>query len=263
MANTLVNQQVIIDEVNAKLLTEPKTNLFAEVKFVEGTPGSYKVKVKQRLAPAQKLAPGVRPEKQEYKQTSVDVPLEEHVTYAQYDSTELVQYGDGLDDEIQEAISDSLARGMDKERIDTVYANASTVQVETLAVNRQAIVAAKGLLGEFANEGRTMLWAHPTDANNMENDPDFKIVDNAGGTVGFASRIYGVDIIADNGVALGKPFLVKENAVSTYIRKDGTIESDKDIVGRVMDVVGTKHFGQIVKHADKFAVIELGVTPVA
>lgn len=263
MANVLVNQQVIIDEVNAKLLTEPKTNLFAETTFVEGTPGDYNVTINKALAPAQKLQPGELPTKQDYVQESVDVPLDEFVAHVGYTSKQLIQHGDTLDDKIKDAVSSSISDGIDVDRIAMVYTLGSSVSTTATAVNRAAIISAKGLLGEFANDGeRLMLWAHPTDAINMENDPDFKMVDNSAGTIGFASRIYGADIVSYKGVTLGKPFLVKPNAIGTYVRKDGTLKSAENIIARTTDIVGTKNIGQIVLDAEKFAVIELNVPEV-
>lgn len=257
MANQLVNQTVIIDVLNDKLKTAPITNLFSEVKFVEGTPGEYKVRVNQRMTPATIVAPGQEIPVQEYKQTSRTVPLDGLKARTNYTDEEAIQYGDQLSDELSVGLEQSIFDGVDEERIKLVYQTANTVTHAGTVVDKFALISAKKLLGEFANDGRTLLFANPDDAIAMESDPDFKITDVGANEIRIAGRLYGVEVVSSKHALKGSPFLVKTDAVSTYVRKDGVVKEQEDITRGITDVVLTKHMGQIVKNAQKMVVIQL------
>ena len=233
MTNTVFIPELVAAGVAAKLGDAIKLYPLAYTQNLQNEKGGDVITVPktQYVGDASTVAAGELIPVSDFTQSTDKVPVKKYGKGLSFTEEEVNSAYSDVQVDAENQLTKSISNGIDKDMF--VALNAITgamLHADTATSLTGSVVAkAQAKFGEDIDE-ETFLLVNATDYATLRQDAAFDKQNN---------EIYGAKVQVSNRVGDKTAFLVREGALGAYIKKDVTVEAEKDISNQTHLVVGT------------------------
>ena len=261
----LVNPEVMADMISAGLPSAIKFSPLAKIDTtLVGQPGdTITVPVYAYIGDAVDVAEGVAAVPAVLTASTTTATVKKAVKAVDFtDEAVLSGYGDPVG-ESQKQLLMSIASKVDSDCL-TAMGSATLISDQSLVtiISYDGIVDAIDLFQEEDNSVK-VLFVHPTQVSQLRKDADFKSIDQyplQTVMTGVIGSIAGCQVRPSNrinNVGNYTNYIVKvageneTNALTIYMKKDVSVESDRDILAKNTTIVADEHYTAVLSDASK------------
>jgi N4-gp56 family major capsid protein len=248
MANIL-NAQLIADGVSAKLGNNIKLFPISYVQNLEGqVGGTIVVPQFSYIGDASDVAEGVAINPALLSQTSVNLSINKMATGIELSDEVLGNaYGSPLD-EAEKQLTKAIANGLDGKLFTALGAITGGMLLASTATALSTTVIGDALIkfGEDV-DGEKYLIVSPTEFANLRKDPNFVVKQND--KVDSVGEVYGCTVVVSAGVGAKQAYIVKPNALAVYIKKNVSVEMDRNILTKSTVITADTHYAVQLRDA--------------
>lgn len=257
--SNLVNPEVMADIISANLPKAIKFTQFAKVDTtLEGQAGNTITVPKYAyIGDAEDIGEGV---------TMGTVVLTASTTQATVkkagkavelsDESVLSGYGDQVGESTKQ-LTDSIAAKVDNDCVEALKAATLTYDGSANPIGYTAVVNAVDKFVEEDDEQK-YLFVHPNQVTQLRLDADFTKASALGDSViktGVIGEIAGCQVIRSAKVPSDATtytnFIVKEGALTIYLKRDVDVESDRDILNKSTVISADQHYVAVLSDSSK------------
>jgi N4-gp56 family major capsid protein len=268
MAQTLlangINPQVLADMISGKLTNAIRfANSIAEIDTtLTARPGNtITVPVWAYIGNAADLAEGIADVPVVLSASSTPATVKKVAKSVNMsDELLLSGYGDPMG-EAADQLALAIGGKVDADVLTALKTTALTAGNVAAVISHAQVVA--GVM-KFADEevGQPMfLFVHPNQYGELQLDAKFQEAAPEMLRSGIVGRIAGCDVIVSKQIVNGAPIISKAGAVKIYMKKDVTVETDRDVLAKMNLVAADQHYVCVLADASK--AVKLAVLPTA
>ena len=267
MAKTLlvngINPDVMADMISGKLTNAIRFSTVAEIDTtLVAQPGdTITVPVWAYIGNAADLAEGVADVPVVLSASSTPATVKKVAKSVELtDEMALSGLGDPLG-EAANQVALAIAGKVDADILTALKTTALTAGNVANVIDHSQVVA--GVMA-FADEevGQSMyLFVHPYQYGELQLDAKFQEAAPELMRSGIVGRIAGCDVIVSKQIVNGAPIIAKNAAVKVYMKKDVSVETDRNILAKTTVIAADEHYVAVLADASK--AVKLAVKPKA
>ena len=257
MAHTLVLPEMIAEVVAAKLGDNIKLYPLAKVEELAGKAGEVvRIPVVQYIGDATTVEAGANIPLSDFTQGNIVAEIGKAGKAVQFTEEDIVNHYLDLQGETEKQMTKAIANKIESDLFAclddaTLTANVATLDVDGLA---DAVVPF-----EEDIDDQMYLFVNPADLAVLRKDDNFIVNANHGNDeVKSVGMIFNMEVIVTNHVQANTVYIVKEEAVALYMRKDIDVEMDKNILNQTHVIVATAHYAVALNDATKAIKVTVG-----
>ena len=258
----LFDPEVIADLIDTKLIDKivfaPLTRIDTTLQGRAGD--TVTLPYYQYIGAAEDVPEGTDIPIAKLSQSTKEVKIEKCGKGVQYtDEAVLSGYGDPMGEGVNQIVA-AIADKVDKKLLGAAAKVTAHVYATETGLSVTDLPLALALYGEDNEGTKVLICDADYYAKLLKNDwvPASEIAADirVRGTVGMT---YGCQVIVSNRVHGGNFYIMKEDALALFLKRDTMVESDRDIVNQSTVVVGSKLYAPYVLNEDKIIKIVTGI----
>lgn len=241
MANTIFFPELVAAGVEANLGNAIKLYPLLKVENFENKVGGDKLRVfkSSYIGDASVVAPGAMIPITDFAESTELVDVVKYAKAVKFTQEEILS-GVNVQERAEQQLTKSVAAGIENALFAELkaitgamlYAGAETAL--TTAVVSNALVK----MGEDI-DSEMYLFVNPAELGNLRKDPNF--VEKLDGRLNAIGSIYGANVVVSNRVGAKEAFLIRPDALAVALKKEITVESQKEVANQTFLVAGTAH----------------------
>lgn len=256
----MVNPQVMADMINAELPKKIKISPLATIdKTLAGRPGdTITVPTYEYIGPAGDVAEGEAIETAQLTTATTTVKVKKAGKAVEIsDEAVLSGYGDPLGEANRQLLM-SIADKIDNDCMEALKTATLVHDLSvTSIISYEGIVDAVDKFEEEDGEAK-VIFVHPKQVTQLRKDPNFLSRDKYPLNVvmdGVIGEIAGCQVVpskkVDNTSSMYKCPIVKAGALTIYLKREASVESDRDILKKTTVISADKHYTATVSDKSK------------
>lgn len=255
--SNLINPEVMADSIGANLPSAIKFNMIAEVDetLVARSGDSISIPRFAYIGDADDLTEGVAMGTVALSADTQKVTVKEAGKAVELtDKAVNSGYGDPVG-EAENQLQLSIASKVDNDIVAALETSTLVYDPATLTkISYEVVVNALALFGEDDDEQK-FLFIHSTQRPSIQLDPNFLAARPETVKTGVIGTFAGCEVIVSNRVpkraADYSNYIVKKGAVAVYLKKETSVESDRDVLARTTVIAATKDYVAALKDESK------------
>lgn len=256
----MVNPQVMADMINAELPKKIKISPLAIIdKTLAGRPGdTITVPTYEYIGPAGDVAEGEAIETAQLTTATTTVKVKKAGKAVEIsDEAVLSGYGDPLGEANRQLLM-SIADKIDNDCMEALKTATLVHDLSvTSIISYEGIVDAVDKFEEEDGEAK-VIFVHPKQVTQLRKDPNFLSRDKYPLNVvmdGVIGEIAGCQVVpskkVDNTSSMYKCPIVKAGALTIYLKREASVESDRDILKKTTVISADEHYTAAVSDKSK------------
>lgn len=266
MAQTLlangINPQVLADMISGKLTNAIRfANTVAEMDYtLQGRPGNtITVPVWAYIGNAADLAEGVADVPVTLTASSAPATIKKVAkSIDMSDELILSGYGDPLG-EAAKQVALAIAGKVDADILTALKTTALTAGVVGDVISFAQVVAGTMAFADEEVGEPKYLFVHPNQYGELLLDAKFIVAAPEIARTGIVGSIAGCEVIVSKQIVNGSPIIAKLGAVKVYMKKDVSVETDRNILSKMNVIAADQHYVAVLADASK--AVKLAVKP--
>lgn len=258
MAHNFVLPEILATVVAEKLGDNIKLYPLAKIEGLAGKAGEVvRIPTVNYIGDATAVEAGTNIPLSDFTQGSTVVEIGKAGKAVQFTEEDIVNHYLDLQGETEKQMTKAIANKIEKDLFACLDDATLTAEIATLDIDGLADAVVP-----FAEDidDQMYLFVNPADLAVLRKDDNFIVNANHGnGEIKSAGQIFGMEVIVTNHVTANTVYIVKEEAVALYMRKDIDVEMDKNILNQTHVIVATAHYAVALNDATKAIKVTVGV----
>lgn len=250
----LINPEVMGTFLDKKMINLIKFSPLAVIGHdLHGNPGdTLTIPTWNYIGDAEDLAEGVEGSVTNLTATTSEVKVKKAVKNVGItDEARLSAYGDPMG-QIENQLAVSLASKVDNDVLDAIKKVSTKTHTGTFGIDY--IADALVQFGEDVEE-TTFVYIHPKHLATLRKSPEYVHVANGQVIIsGQVGTVYGCPIVVSNKMEEDKVFFIRQGAIGIEVKREVTVESDRDILKKQTIVSADRHYIAYVRDASKLVI---------
>lgn len=247
----LINPEVMGTFLDKKMIDLIKFSPLAVIGHdLHGNPGdTLTIPTWNYIGDAEDLAEGVEGNVTNLTATTSTVKVKKAVKNVGItDEARLSAYGDPMG-QIENQLAVSLASKVDNDVLDAIKKVSTKTHTGTFGIDY--IADALVQFGEDVEE-TTFVYIHPKHLATLRKSPEYVHVANGQVIIsGQVGTVYGCPIVVSNKMEEEAVFFIRQGAIGIEVKREVTVESDRDILKKQTIVSADRHYIAYVRDASK------------